>query len=92
MKRRNELVKYLNTNRSSMNSALDGFKNLMDAKVMIINKLTKIKSVGTFLEEENGLSTLTLKDLLLLKMGQHSNLSIDWNFPEQTLQAAKDWG
>ena len=45
MKRRNEAIRYINTNRSSMNSALDGFKNLMDAKVMIINKLTKIKTL-----------------------------------------------
>ena len=92
MKRRNEAVKYLNTNRSSMNSALDGFKNLMDAKVMIINKLTKIKSVGTFLEEENGLRATNPEGFVAIKDGAALKLVDRLEFSRANFTAAKDWG
>ena len=92
MKRRNEAVKYINTNRSSMHSALDGFKNLMDAKVMIINKLTKIKSVGTFLEEENGLRATNPEGFVAIKDGAALKLVDRLEFSRANFTAAKDWG
>ena len=92
MKRRNEAVKYLNTNRTSMNNALDGFKNLMDAKVMIINKLTKIKSVGTFLEEENGLRATNPEGFVAIKDGAALKLVDRLEFSRANFTAAKDWG
>ena len=92
MKRRNESVKFINTNRSSMNSALEGFKNLMDAKVMIINKLTKIKSVGTFLEEENGLRATNPEGFVAIKDGAALKLVDRLEFSRANFTAAKDWG
>ena len=92
MKRRNEAVKYLNTNRTSMNSALNGFKNLMEAKVMIINKLTKIKSVGTFLEEENGLRATAPEGFVAIKDGAALKLVDRLEFSRANFTAAKDWG
>ena len=92
MKRRNEAIKYLNTNRSAMHSALDGFKNLMDAKVMIINKLTKIKSVGTFLEEENGLRATNPEGFVAIKDGAALKLVDRLEFSRANFTAAKDWG
>ena len=92
MKRRNEAVKYLNTNRSSMNSALSGFKNLMDAKVMIINKLSKIKRVGTFLEEENGLRATNPEGFVAIKDGAALKLVDRLEFSRANFTAAKDWG
>ena len=92
MKRRNEAVKYLNTNRTSMNNALDGFKNLMDAKVMIINKLTRIKSVGTFLEEENGLRATNPEGFVAIKDGAALKLVDRLEFSRANFTAAKDWG
>ena len=91
-KRRNEAVKYLNTNRTSMNNALDGFKNLMDAKVMIINKLTRIKSVGTFLEEENGLRATNPEGFVAIKDGAALKLVDRLEFSRANFTAAKDWG
>ena len=92
MKRRNEAIKYLNTNRSAMHSALDGFENLMDAKVMIINKLTKIKSVGTFLEEENGLRATAPEGFVAIKDGAALKLVDRLEFSRANFTAAKDWG
>ena len=91
-KRRAEAVKYLNTNRSVMYSALDGFKNLMDAKVMIINKLTQIKSVGTFLEEEGGLRATNPEGFVAIKDGAALKLVDRLEFSRANFTAAKDWG
>ena len=91
-KRRAEAIKYLNTNRSVMHSALDGFKNLMDAKVMIINKLTQIKSVGTFLEEENGLRATNPEGFVAIKDGAALKLVDRLEFSRANFTAAKDWG
>ena len=91
-KRRNEAVRFINTNRSSMNLALEGFKNLMDAKVMIINKLTKIKSVGTFLEEENGLRATNPEGFVAIKDGAALKLVDRLEFSRANFTAAKDWG
>ncbi len=91
-KRKGEAIKYLNTNRSSMNNALSGFKNLMDAKVMIINKLTQIKSVGTFLEEENGLRATNPEGFVAIKDGAALKLVDRLEFSRANFTAAKDWG
>ncbi len=92
LNRRNEAVKYLNTNRSSMNSALDGFKNLMDAKVMIINKLTQIKSVGTFIEDENGFRATKPEGFVAIKDGAALKLVDRLEFSRANFTVAKDWG
>ncbi len=91
-KRKGEAIKYLNTNRSVMHSALDGFKNLMDAKVMIINKLTQIKSVGTFLEEEGGLRATNPEGFVAIKDGAALKLVDRLEFSRANFTAAKDWG
>ena len=91
-KRKGEAIKYLNTNRTVMYSALDGFKNLMDAKVMIINKLTQIKSVGTFLEEENGLRATNPEGFVAIKDGAALKLVDRLEFSRANFTAAKDWG
>ena len=91
-KRRAEAINYINTNRMSMNSALEGFKNLMDAKIMIINKLTKIKSVGTFLEEEGGLRATDPEGFVAIKDGAALKLVDRLEFSRANFTAAKDWG
>ena len=91
-KRRAEAINYINTNRMSMNSALEGFKNLMDAKIMIINKLTKIKRVGTFLEEENGLRATDPEGFVAIKDGAALKLVDRLEFSRANFTAAKDWG
>ena len=76
----------------SMISALEGFKNLMDAKIMILNKLSKIKSVCTFLEEENGLRATDPEGFVAIKDGAALKLVDRLEFSRANFTAAKDWG
>ncbi len=89
--RKAESVKYLNTNSNMMNSALDGFKNLMDAKVLIINKLIQIKSIGTFLETENGLRATNPEGFVAIRDGAALKLVDRLEFSRANFTVAKDW-
>mgnify|MGYP003305959787 CR=1 FL=1 len=75
-----------------MGYAFDGFKNLMDAKVLIINKLVTIKSVGTFLETENGLRATNPEGFVAIKDGAALKLVDRLEFSRANFTAAKDWG
>ena len=75
-----------------MGYAFDGFKNLMDAKVLIINKLVTIKSVGTFLETENGLRATTPEGFVAIKDGAALKLVDRLEFSRANFTVAKDWG
>ena len=75
-----------------MGYAFDGFKNLMDAKVLIINKLVTIKSVGTFLETENGLRATNPEGFVAIKDGAALKLVDRLEFSRANFTVAKDWG
>ncbi len=90
--RKNKSLKYLNTNKSVMFSALDGFRNLMDAKVMIINKLNKIEGVGTFIEDENGYRATAPEGFVAIREGAALKLVDRLEFSRANFTAAKDWG
>lgn len=89
--RKAESLKYLNTNSNMMNSALDGFKNLMSAKVLIINKLIQIKSIGTFLETESGLRATNPEGFVAIRDGAALKLVDRLEFSRANFTVAKDW-
>ncbi len=91
-KKKLDALKYLNTNRSSMVYALTGFKHLMTAKSLIINKLVKIKSVGTFLETENGMRATSPEGFVAIKDGAALKLVDRLEFSRANFTVAKDWG
>ena len=71
--------------------SLDGFKNLMDAKVLIINKLIQIKSIGTFLETENGLRATNPEGFVAIRDGAALKLVDRLEFSRANFTVAKDW-
>ncbi len=89
--KKRDALKYLNTNRSSMINALTGFKSLMDAKTIIISKLTRIKSVGTFLETEDGMKATSPEGFVAIKDGAALKLVDRLEFSRANFTAAKDW-
>ena len=91
-KKRTEAIKYLNSNRSVMFSALSGFKNLIAAKEQVINKLKKIQGVGTFLEDENGYRVTSPEGFVAIKDGTAMKLVDRLEFSRANFTVAKDWG
>ena len=90
--RRNKAINYLNKSKNPMYSALSGFRNLMDAKLIIINKLNKIEGIGTFLEDENGYRATTPEGFVAIREGTALKLVDRLEFSRANFTAAKDWG
>tara|TARA_B100000287_G_scaffold68896_1_gene60549 strand:- start:140 stop:1333 length:1194 start_codon:yes stop_codon:yes gene_type:complete len=90
--RKEKSLSYLNKNMTAMFSGLTGFRNLMDAKLIIINKLNKIDGIGTFLEDENGYRVTSPEGFVAIKEGAALKLVDRLEFSRANFTVAKDWG
>ena len=90
--KKQEAIKYLNSNKSEIYRALAGFKNLITAKEQIINRLKKIEGVGTFLEDENGYKVTSPEGFVAIKDGTAVKLVDRLEFSRANFTVAKDWG
>ena len=91
-KRRADSISFLNSNKTTMFAALAGFRNLMGAKNMVINKLKKIEGVGTFLETETGYRVTSPEGFVAIKDGTALKLVDRLEFSRANFTVAKDWG
>ena len=91
-KRRDESIKYLNSNQSAIFATLSGFTNLIAAKEMIINKLKRIEGIGTFLEDEKGYKVTSPEGFVAIKDGTAVKLVDRLEFSRANFTVAKDWG
>ena len=87
-----DAINYLNTNKSVIYASLSGFKNLMNAKEQIINRLKRIEGVGTFLEDENGYRVTSPEGFVAIKDGGAVKLVDRLEFSRANFTVAKDWG
>ncbi len=87
-----EALTFLNNNKSEIYLALDGFRNLIDAKEKIINRLKKIEGVGTFLEDEKGYKVTSPEGFVAIKDGTAIKLVDRLEFSRANFTVAKDWG
>ena len=90
--KKQEAIKYLNSNKSEIYRALSGFKNLITAKEQIINRLKKIEGVGTFLEDETGYKVTSPEGFVAIKDGVAVKLVDRLEFSRANFTVAKDWG
>ena len=91
-KKKADAINYLNTNKSVIYASLSGFKNLMNAKEQIINRLKRIEGVGTFLEDENGYRVTSPEGFVAIKDGGAVKLVDRLEFSRANFTVAKDWG
>ncbi len=91
-KKRQESLKYLNTNKTAVLSAFSSFKSLISAKEIVINKLKKIEGVGTFIEDENGYRVTSPEGFVAIKDGTAIKLVDRLEFSKANFTVAKDWG
>jgi len=90
--KKQEAIKYLNSNKSEIYRALSGFKNLITAKEQIINRLKKFEGVGTFLEDETGYKVTSPEGFVAIKDGTAMKLVDRLEFSRANFTVAKDWG
>ena len=91
-RRKMDALAYLNNNKSVMIHTFTGFKDLIAAKEQVINKLTKIEGVGTFLEDEKGYRVTSPEGFVAIMDGQAIKLVDRLEFSRANFTVAKDWG
>ena len=91
-KKRQESLKYLNTNKTAVLSAFSSFKSIISAKEIVLNKLKKIEGVGTFIEDENGYRVTSPEGFVAIKDGTAIKLVDRLEFSRANFTVAKDWG
>jgi hypothetical protein len=91
-RRKVDALAYLNNNKSVMIHTFTGFKDLIAAKEQVINKLTKIEGVGTFLEDEKGYRVTSPEGFVAIMDGQAIKLVDRLEFSRANFTVAKDWG
>tara|TARA_B100000902_G_scaffold200838_1_gene191387 strand:- start:561 stop:1760 length:1200 start_codon:yes stop_codon:yes gene_type:complete len=91
-RRKVDALAYLNNNKSVMIHTFTGFKDLISAKEQVINKLTKIEGVGTFLEDEKGYRVTSPEGFVAIMDGQAIKLVDRLEFSRANFTVAKDWG
>jgi hypothetical protein len=91
-RRKVDALAYLNNNKSVMIHTFSGFKDLIAAKEQVINKLTKIEGVGTFLEDEKGYRVTSPEGFVAIMDGQAIKLVDRLEFSRANFTVAKDWG
>ena len=90
--KRQESLKYLNTNKTAVLSAFSSFKSIISAKEIVLNKLKKIEGVGTFIEDENGYRVTSPEGFVAIKDGTAIKLVDRLEFSRANFTVAKDWG
>jgi len=91
-RRKLDALAYLNNNMSAMIHTFTGFKDLIAAKEQVINKLTKIAGVCTFLEDEKGYRVTSPEGFVAIMDGQAIKLVDRLEFSRANFTVAKDWG
>lgn len=89
--RKTTAVKYLNTNKTVIYSALSGYNSLITAKQQIIKRLNKIEGVGTFLEDGEGYRVTAPEGFVAIKDGSALKLVDRLEFSKANFTVAKDW-
>tara|TARA_A200000159_G_scaffold63211_1_gene58472 strand:+ start:1622 stop:2803 length:1182 start_codon:yes stop_codon:yes gene_type:complete len=84
-------IKYLNTNKTTIHSAMNAFTALMTAKNVIIGRIQKVNSIGTFIEDESGYRVTSPEGFVAIKNGFAIKLVDRLEFSKANFTVAKNW-
>ena len=87
-----DTIKYLNSNKTAIHSAMNAFTALMTAKNIIISRLQKVKGIGTFIEDEDGYRVTSPEGFVAIKNGTAMKLVDRLEFSRANFTVAKNWG
>ena len=87
-----DTIKYLNSNKTDIHSAMNAFTALMTAKNIIIGRLQKVKGIGTFIEDEDGYRVTSPEGFVAIKNGTAMKLVDRLEFSRANFTVAKNWG
>ena len=87
-----EVLKYLNTNKSSITAMFDAHKALTKAKTILIRKLEEIKGIGTFVRTDDGFKATAPEGFVAVDdTGKALKLVDRLEFSRSNFTVAKNW-
>jgi hypothetical protein len=91
-KSRDDTLEYLKTNKSGLTSLFDLHKALSKAKMLLIRKLEKISSIGTFVRTDDGFKATAPEGFVAVdNTGKALKLVDRLEFSRSNFTVAKNW-
>ena len=84
-------LKFLKDNQRSVYFTVASYINLQQAKSIIIKKLEKVKTMGTFLRTDDGYKVTAPEGFVAIRSGQALKLVDRLEFSRANFTATKDW-
>lgn len=90
---KNEIVRFLRTNSSNLKSTFDLMNYIVEAKLMILEKLQSVKNIGTFLKTDDGFKVTAPEGFVAVDRlkGNAVKLVNRLEFSQSNFNAAKSW-
>jgi hypothetical protein len=86
-----EGLKFIESNKRSIYFTISSYSNLQAAKELVIRKLEKVKTLGTFLRTEDGYKVTAPEGFVAIRSGQALKLVDRLEFSRANFTATKDW-
>jgi hypothetical protein len=84
-------MKFIATNQRSIYMTVAAYKNLTEAKLMVIRHLEKVKDIGTFLKDGNGYRVTAPEGFVAIKSGRAMKLVDRLEFSVANFTVDKEW-
>ena len=84
-------LKFISANQRSIYMTVASYKNLTAAKLMIVRKLERVKTIGTFLKDGNGYKVTAPEGFVAIKSGQATKLVDRLEFSVANFTTDKNW-
>lgn len=90
---KNEIVRFLRTNSNNLKSTFDLMNYIVEAKLMILEKLQSVKNIGTFLKTDDGFKVTAPEGFVAVDRlkGSAVKLVNRLEFSQNNFNAAKSW-
>jgi len=84
-------LKFIAANQRSIYMTVASYKNLTAAKLMIVRKLERVKTIGTFLKDGNGYKVTAPEGFVAIKSGTATKLVDRLEFSVANFTTDKNW-
>ncbi len=82
---------FISKNQRSIYMTVAAYKNLIEAKLMVIRKLEKVKDIGTFLKDGNGYRVTAPEGFVAIQSGRAMKLVDRLEFSVANFTVDKNW-
>ncbi len=84
-------LKFIESNKRAIYFTIASYSNLQSAKGIVIKKLEKVKTLGTFLRTESGYKVTAPEGFVAIRSGKALKLVDRLEFSRANFTATKDW-